>query len=145
MKELLIRAKIDEIEDELVKRAEQVVERFRPDITEKLEVKQLRNVEAVAAETESLAVVDNFIKYQIGRADKPDKGWRWGEQQGKGFGEAVRDDLKELKKRAESNAGDKVSPKDLEIRLVRLYLGYLTRHFTYAETMDKAKKKGGQG
>jgi len=129
MKELLIRAKIDEIEDELVRRAEQVVQKCRG-ITGKLEDKQLRNVEAVAAETESVAVVDNFIKYQIGRA-KEGEGWRFGPDQG--FGEAVRQDLEWLKEQAGGKAGGGVTAKDLEIRLVRRYLGYLTRYFKYAQ------------
>ena len=133
MKELLIRQKIDQIEDNLVQRAEDIVDNC-PGITDErkgLEDKQLRNVMAVAAETESLSVVDNFIKYQIGRSydpKKPPQKWRFG-----GFGEKMRVDLVWLKQQAQSLAGNKVSAKDLEIRLVRLYLGYLIRHFKYVQ------------
>lgn len=128
MKELLIRQMLDEMDTAVVQRAEAAVD--NPHITKKLEDKQIRNVMAVAGETQSVAVVDNFIKYQIGR-NKENEGWRFGEKQG--FGEAVRADLTWLQETAKRQAGGEVKAEDLAIRLVRRYLGYLNRHFKYVQ------------
>ena len=139
MKELLIRQRIDRIEDELVQRAQVVVD-ADPTITGRggLEDKQLRNVSAVAAETESLAVVDNFIQYQIGRA-RPGQGWLAGPDGG--FGERLRADLEWIREQARRLADAQVTAKELEIRLARLYLGYLIRHFKYV-ALDQAGPGG---
>jgi hypothetical protein len=131
MKELLIRQILDELDTQLVKRAEIVVEKATG-ITTKLEDKQIRNVIAVADDTQSVAVVDNFIKYQIGRS-KENEGWRFGENGGVGFGEALREDLAQLREWASQKATGEVTAEDLEIRLVRRYLGYLARYFKYAQ------------
>jgi len=135
MKELLIRQILDDLDQATVQRAEAVVDNV-PGITDEhqggLEDKQIRNVIAVADDTQSVAVVDNFIKYQIGRSD-PNKKWRYGEQRGKGFGERVRTDLQWLGGLAAQRAHDAVTVEYLAIRLVRRYLGYLIRHFKYAQ------------
>jgi hypothetical protein len=131
MKELLIRQILDELDTQVVKRAEDVVDKTSS-ITRQLEDKQIRNVIAVADDTQSVAVVDNFIKYQIGRS-KENEGWRFGENSGTGFGEAVRDDLEQLREWAKQKASGEVKAEDLEIRLVRRYCGYLARYFKYAQ------------
>ena len=69
MKELLIRQALDELDQQTVQRAEAVVDNT-PGIAARLEDKQIRNIIAIADDTHSVAVVDNFIKYQIGR-NKP--------------------------------------------------------------------------
>jgi hypothetical protein len=131
MKEPLIRQRIGRIEDDLVGRAEQRVDSHQG-VTSQLEDKQLRNVIAVAEETESLAVVENFVKYQIGRDDK-EKDWAAGKP---GFGEGVLQDLGWIRKQAESLADASVGKKDLEIRMARLYLGYMMRYFKYAQAVS---------
>ncbi|MCS6861053.1 MAG: hypothetical protein NZT92_12120 [Abditibacteriales bacterium] len=131
MKELLIRQILDELDAQVVRQAEAVVDETGG-ITNQLEDKQIRNVIAVADDTQSVAVVDNFIKYQIGRSKK-NEGWRFGEESGKGFGEAVRTNLEQLKKWANQKASGEVKAEDLEIRLVRRYLGYLARYFKYKQ------------
>jgi hypothetical protein len=141
MKELLIRQILDELDAKVVQKAEAVVDNARG-ITGSLEDKQIRNVIAVADDTQSVAVVDNFIKYQIGRS-KENEGWRFGEKGGTGFGEAVRVDLADLQKWAKQKASGEVKAEDLEIRLVRRYCGYLARYFKYAE--EREKQKGGGG
>lgn len=137
MKELLIRQILEELDTQLVQLAEAVVDKTNG-ITKELEDKQPRNVIAVADDTESVAVVDNFIKYQIGRS-KENEGWRFGEKEGKGFGEAVRSDLRQIQEWAKSKASGQVKVEELEIRLIRRYLGYLVRYFKYAQ----ARQGGG--
>jgi len=56
----------------------------------KMERSQFDNVLAVATETESVEVIKNFIRYQIGRRDG--LGWRHG-----GFGLKVVEDLDRLR------------------------------------------------
>jgi hypothetical protein len=133
MKELLIRQTLDELDQQTVQRAEAAVD-HTPGITTNLEPKQIRNIMAVADDTHSVAVVDNFIKYQIGRS-KPAEDWRFGEQLGPGFGEAVRTDLQWLNSLAAKHAHDEVTVEDLAIRIVRRYLGYLARYFKYREAL----------
>ena len=131
MKELLIRQALDELDQQTVQRAEAVVDNT-PGIAARLEDKQIRNIIAIADDTHSVAVVDNFIKYQIWR-NKPTNDWRFGEQKGQGFGETVRADLLWLQSLAAQRARDEVKAEDLAIRLVRRYLGYLVRYFKYAK------------
>jgi hypothetical protein len=141
MKELLIRKKLDELEDELVRRAEKLVDN-NPGITitrgkgKGLEDSQIRNIIAVANETSSLAVVENFIKYQIGRIDKPNEKWRFREKDEAGFGETLLQELRWLRELAASKAEGEVTPQDLEIRFARLYLGFLMRYFKYAQVRE---------
>lgn len=145
MKELLIRQLLDEMDSEVVKRAEAVID-STPGITKELEDKQVRNVMAVAEETQSVAVVDNFIKYQIGRSynDKKQPSaqekWCFAGKDGVPFGEAVRKDLAWLQDTAKVQAKGEVKPEELAIRLVRRYWGYLNRHFKYVQ----AQQGGGQ-
>lgn len=134
MRELLIRRKIDQVEDDVVQRAERAVGEPAT-IATRLEEKQLRNVSAVAAQTETLAVVENFIRYQIGRA-KPGQGWRAGQDDG--FGERLLSDLAWVREQARHLADTQVPANALEIRLARLYLGYLTRHFKYVGSLASA-------
>lgn len=133
MKELLIHQLLDEMDSEVVKRAEAVIDKA-PGITRELEDKQIRNLMAVAEQTQSVAVVDNFIKYQIGRKEE----WRSGGNGG--FGEAIRKDLAWLQNTAKDRAKGGVKAEELAIRLVRRYLGYLNRHFKYVQT----QQEGGQ-
>ena len=131
MKELLIRQLLGEVDTVIVQHAEAVVDNTFG-ITKALEDKQIRNVIAVADDTQSVAVVDNFIKYQIGR-NKENEGWRFGEKKGQSFGEAIRADLASLQGTARRQAKGEVRTEELAIRLVRRYLGYLARYFKYAQ------------
>jgi hypothetical protein len=128
MKELLLRRKLDEIDDYLVQKATELVERTgiagKRNGKEIMQDKQLRNVIAVAQDTQSIPVVDNFIKYQIGRHEE----WRH-----QGFGEQLLQDLRSLQAQAQNLADQTVPEGDLAIHGARRYLGYLMRHFKYRQ------------
>ncbi len=119
---------------------------------------QLRNVLDVALHTESIEVIGNYIRYQIGRGG----GWKFGN-----FGENVIAALgdggpvhriaqraageahKTLQEAERANKLDEATlpdPADLEtearIQLTRLFLGYLNRWFLYADR-DRAWDKIG--
>lgn len=105
---------------------------------------QIRNVLNVADESQSLAVVTNFIRYQLGRS-QTGPAWRHN-----GFGPRVIERIESPKgliaRRTEAvlsslqeRLQDRVTEIDEEVRyeLMRYYLGYLHRAFYYgAETKE---------
>jgi hypothetical protein len=97
---------------------------------------QIRNVLNVADESRSLAVVTNFIRYQLGRS-QTGPAWRHN-----GFGLRVIEQIESpegiVARQAErmlAQAGDVPSEKAAEVRydLMRYYLGYLHRAFYYGK------------
>ena len=101
-----------------------------------MEKHQIGNVLAVALETPSAEVVQNFIRYQVGRDTRKDSWHR------NNFGEEMVKRLESLKKTAgdiAQAAHEKLSlpppqERDVDgvwIELVRQYLGQLNRYFYY--------------
>lgn len=110
---------------------------------------QLRNVLDVALHTESIEVVGNYIRYQIGRGG----GWKtsnFGENliaaldsggpvyvSAKDAASAVIEEMEKAKK--QGKLGEESLPdqatliKKAHIKLVRLFLGYLNRWYLYAD------------
>jgi len=97
---------------------------------------QIRNVLNVAEESHSLAVVTNFIRYQLGRS-QTGPAWRHN-----GFGLRVIEQIESpegiVARQAEkvlAQVGDVPSEKAAEVRydLMRYYLGYLHRAFYYGK------------
>lgn len=121
---------IDLYGDELVNLADKTLaeERMRQ-LKTKLKLGQLSNLLNVALQSESVAPVNNWIQYQLGRKETREA-WRLD-----GFGNAVLNDLKTMLAYAESISQelfDSDSPRlvgYVHIRLVRLYVGYLRRWF----------------
>ncbi len=99
---------------------------------------QLRNLIAVANETESPAVVMNFVRYQIGR-DSREQNWRF-ESGGKTLGDRLIDDLS-------ADAGavrgalakvpgldeDPLGKQLASMELIRQYLGFASRYLKYLD------------
>jgi hypothetical protein len=122
---------------------------------------QIRNLIEVASATNSPLVIDNYIKYQMGRR----KEWRYKDAEGKeAFGDAlvdkingllkstaeeivrqipielpdeVKDKAAEEQKKARENRQKDIT-KLIWLKLIRLYLGFANRYFTY-----KKKAEGG--
>jgi len=126
---------IEEQEPELVRAAEKYVADFdihKPDPESRgarnkarVSASQLRNLLNAAQGRSSLAVLVNFLRYQIGRGRQ---GWD-DERSGKALVKLLED---EVGKRVET--GSKVSGKDryrLESRLAALLLGFVIREYTY--------------
>lgn len=117
--------------EDLVHMAEQCVERSRAPANKNLEESQLRNLQNLAAATDSLAVIRNYIRYQIGREQIP-----------KPFGNAVEQDLDQIKNLADTLCRQNQITDPEQIRkaqgeMVRYYFGFLTRKFV-------AERKGGK-
>jgi hypothetical protein len=84
-----------------------------------LEESQLRNLQNLAAATDSVPALENFISYQMGRKKIPDR-----------VGQQILKDIEQLGKKAEELAGG--NPEALRwarMELIRLYLGFLVRKF----------------
>ncbi len=98
---------------------------------------QLRNLIAVANETESPAVVTNFVRYQIGR-DSRGQTWRF-QSGGQSLGERLIEDLS-------ADAGavrealatvpaleDPLTKQLATMELIRQYLGFASRYLKYLD------------
>ncbi len=114
--------------DEIVQLAEECVTKtgvVRTDIEES----QFRNLQNLATTTDSIAVLENFVAYQVGRRRINDR-----------VGRQILEDFQKLNNMAREICQNWGLGKELIARvraeLVRLYLGFLTRKFV-AE-----KKKG---
>lgn len=102
-----------------------------------MEVSQIQNLLAVAQETDSVEVVKNYIRYQIGR-DGNAGSWRRRVGTGPVFGEQVVAELDRLYGVAKSllpeQKDDAAARREAErtwMKMTRLYLGYLRRYFYY--------------
>jgi hypothetical protein len=110
-----------------------------------MEKNQIRNALNVADESNSVPVVTNFIRYQIGRS-RTGKAW-----QHKGFGLQVIEDLEDRQgavaqaaARAVEVAGQELEKRgqavpdalvqDAHRELMRYYLGYLNRAFYFGSS-----------
>jgi GT2 family glycosyltransferase len=142
--ELALRKGIQSQMDTVVHAATQATMLLKGD--SKMEKNQIRNALNVADESNSVAVVTNFIRYQIGRS-RPKEAWQYG-----GFGLQVITDLEEAQgavPKAAQGAADEAK-KELERRNIQVsdtwlvalrrdahqelmcyYLGYLNRAFNF--------------
>jgi len=120
-------SRIEGNKDSLVEGIEKFFEQRKKEGKKELPVKmtQLQNLMGRANETKSVKEIVNFIRYQIGRDTKHrdnriiQEGWAEDD-----FGNQV---IKEVEKVAALAGGD----KEMSIKLVRLFLGYLQRHARY--------------
>lgn len=113
-----------------------------------MEKNQIRNVLNVAEESHSLAVVANFIRYQMGRR-QTGPAWRHA-RAGKVFGLRVIEQIESPDgvvakqtqsafEQARKRIGDipQEAADDLRYDLARYYLGYLNRAFYYGRETKK--------
>ena len=104
-----------------------------------LEKAQFRNLLDLSSSIESFKVIENFILYQMGRDTKA-KSWS-SVSNGKTFGDLFIDKLKGLDEKAKEIASKtKDDVKTIHLELIRLYIGFTNRYFTY-----KKKAEGGGG
>jgi hypothetical protein len=138
---------IDREMNEVVETARSLMENYFKG-KHRLERKQLSNLVGVTGETRSVAVIADFVRYQMGR-DERRQSWRTGQPP---FGEAVLEQIERLKERAEALVNQAVaqdlapSDRTAEIdrvwwTLVRRFAAYLEHSFVY---YDKVKQKGGE-
>ncbi len=137
---------IDRCKEQLVPAAEALLDGARGiEIGRDFGHSQLRNLIAVATETEAPAVVMNFIRYQIGRDNRRSN---WGKSVGdKTFGERFIDQLDKAEgavaKALEDVPGldqDNVLKQLARILLIRQFLGFASRHLKYLEFQRRGNR-----
>ena len=135
--QLALERAIDRQLDEVVRTAGRTVSLLHDDRA--MRENQIRNVVDVALATQSLDVVTNFIRYQMGRSGG-NQAWLHNN-----FGQKVVQDLEnsegvvqrllatvtEEVHRQVQEADEAEVRHEAQLRLVRLYLGYLNRWFYY--------------
>jgi hypothetical protein len=135
--DLAFRRAVGQVLDDLVRAAGATVALLGKNTA--MRESQIRNVVDLAVATDSLLVVSNFVRYQMGRSgSKP-----WIDN---GFGDRIVAEIEDPK-RTVYKLADRVSDqvcRDIgesdkkqilglaRLRLVRLFLGYLNRWFYYA-------------
>jgi len=110
--------KIEKQLDEIVQMAEECVSSTKAVNTD-LEESQLRNLQNLASATDSIPVLENFVRYQMGRKKIPL--------------EVGRQILKHIQKLGqiakELTQNDSEALRWARMELIRLYLGFLVRKF----------------
>jgi hypothetical protein len=132
----LQRRDIDLAKEGLVEAAEKLLDEAKVRPSRDFGHSQLRNLVAVAMETQSPAVVLNFIRYQMGRDDK-NKNWSQlqdGIRLGDRFIIALHEKDGAVEKAlARVSGGDPVVRQLARMELIRYFLGFSTRYMKYLE------------
>jgi len=141
------RRAVDWAKEELVKAAEELLDKAEVHPSDDFGHSQLRNLEAVAAETESPAVVLNFIRYQMGRDQRDRKSWAQG-LEGQRLGDRLITDLGEEKgavaaalAKIPDLEGEPIAEQLARMELIRYFLGFATRYMKYLELKLGKRKK----
>ena len=155
------RRRIDLAKEKLVTAAEKLLDDAQVTPNREFGHSQLRNLVAVASETESPAVVLNFIRYQMGRDDK---GKNWSrvvkevpvgepsrEVKKIRLGDLFITDLEEqggvVRQSLQNVPGcdDPVTGQLARMELIRYFLGFATRYMKYMELKSNQGNQGNHG
>ncbi len=118
-----LKQKIDEELDWLVSDGKKLIDTTWESIKkEKVEKSQMRNLLEMAVASDSVKVLELFIQYQMGRKKLP-----------RDFGnQLIQKITTELTNKAnEISKNRSEHTKEVLLRIVRLYLGYMNRYFVY--------------
>ena len=143
---LEIQRGILQAEDEIVLAIQKALGEIDPDDEEQkkvikgaqygnLEESQFRNLVRAADSTESTEAIKNFLRYQTGRDTGKNKKWGQGKNS---LAEQIIQDIDGLLKQKATEIADYANAEDvrsIHIKLIRLYLGYGTRHLTYINSL----------
>ncbi|MBD2384745.1 hypothetical protein [Cylindrospermum sp. FACHB-282] len=121
--ELQVQKGIRQSEDDLVIWIQDALDETK---YEDLQESQFRNLVRVADTTESVEVIKNFIRYQVGREKK------WGRGEGS-LAERIIKDIDNNIKKAAQIIGEccETDFKPIWLELIRRYLGYGARYLKY--------------
>ncbi|MCG2738572.1 MAG: hypothetical protein L6282_19500 [Candidatus Methanoperedenaceae archaeon] len=118
-----LKQKIDEELDWLVSDGKKLIDSTWESIKkENVEKSQMRNLLEMAVASDSVKVLELFIQYQMGRKKLP-----------RDFGnQLIQKITTELTNKAnEISKNRSEHTKEVLLRIVRLYLGYMNRYFVY--------------
>jgi hypothetical protein len=136
--EMKLQKEIEGCIGDLIRTAEKLVTDLGDKI-KSIEQNQIRNVLAVANSAPHVAVVTNFIRYQMGRSGAPGKAWK-----NTGLGKAVIDAIEGSMSRIAGKAAEKsgYNVDEVQVRLTRLLLGFMNRRYVYEADEAGQHKKG---
>lgn len=134
------RRAIDRAKETLVVGAERLLTEAKVSPSRDFGHSQLRNLLAIATETESPAAVLNFIRYQMGRDKRDQRGWARGEE-GSRLGDRFIESLSDRPGAAVGAAlatvpdlADQPMVRQLAtIELMRSFVGFAGRYMKYLE------------
>lgn len=140
--QMIIDEAVDREMQDIVQRAFDLMQKLAPGLPKDFGRKQLHNLIATATETNSMEIVKDFVRYQMGR-DEGRKHWRKLQEQST-LGEAVLDEIDQLKERASflireaklrkvTPANEKTEINRVWALLVRRFVAYLEHSFTYVQ------------
>jgi hypothetical protein len=141
------RRAIDLAKEGLVVGAETLLDDAKVQPSDDFGHSQLRNLEAVAAETESPAVVLNFIRYQMGRDQRQQQSWAQGPKDrrvGDLFIAALNDKDGAVAKALATVPDLDGKPTEQQLarmELIRYFLGFSTRYLRYLELKLGKRKR----
>lgn len=131
---LILQESIQQHVGQLIRAAEDFLNGFAnsKQLPGDLKSTQMRNLVNVAKEAPHVAVISNFLRYQIGRDNRQSN---WGSNQ---FGSRLIEEIGKIKTIAEkvkeetaAASGEMFDAEEIHLELVRQFLGYLNRHFVF--------------
>lgn len=126
MMDAKLRLEIEKRLDDLIEDAQGLVK--ETEVYKRVEESQIRNLLEIASSVDSIKALEVFIQYQMGRGKLPPD-----------FGDRLIEKIKDLGEKSEEITRQRPQErKEVWLKMIRQYLGYMNRYFVY-----KRKEEGG--
>jgi len=126
MMDAKLRLEIEKRLDDLIEDAQGLVK--ETEVYKRVEESQIRNLLEIASSVDSVKALEVFIQYQMGRGKLPPN-----------FGDRLIEKIKDLGEKSEEITRQRPQErKEVWLKMIRQYLGYMNRYFVY-----KRKEEGG--
>jgi len=126
MMDAKLRLEIEKRLDDLIEDAQGLIK--ETEVYKRVEESQIRNLLEIASSVDSIKALEVFIQYQMGRGKLPPD-----------FGDRLIEKIKDLGKKSEEITRQRPQErKEVWLKMIRQYLGYMNRYFVY-----KRKEEGG--
>ena len=126
MMDAKLRLEIEKRLDDLIGDAQGLVK--ETEVYKRVEESQIRNLLEIASSVDSVKALEVFIQYQMGRGKLPPD-----------FGDRLIEKIKDLGEKSEEITRQRPQErKEVWLKMIRQYLGYMNRYFVY-----KRKEEGG--
>jgi len=126
MMDAKLRLEIEKRLDDLIEDAQELVK--ETEVYKRVEESQIRNLLEIASSVDSVKALEVFIQYQMGRGKLPPN-----------FGDRLIEKIKDLGEKSEEITRQRPQErKEVWLKMIRQYLGYMNRYFVY-----KRKEEGG--
>jgi len=126
MMDAKLRLEIEKRLDDLIGDAQELVK--ETEVYKRVEESQIRNLLEIASSVDSVKALEVFIQYQMGRGKLPPD-----------FGDRLIEKIKDLGEKSEEITRQRPQErKEVWLKMIRQYLGYMNRYFVY-----KRKEEGG--